>query len=232
MRSRAGRRVTPAAVALAMLAVLTGCQLVYTPGTARPYYCDPTDTAVNDGHGGTFETVYTTPKGPLSADDCRALESQLASAQSWVLQNASTVAAAEAAGFVQAAVWESGQGYHYVDPGRTTGPFDPTRPNWLMFEGTGPTARVTGMMFLVQSGMMPPAGFPGANDHWHQHHELCVTRANPIFIAGEQLTDAECAALGGVNQMFMDIWMVHVWLPTYDGWQATDIFNRTHPSLS
>jgi len=26
--------------------------------------------------------------------------------------------------------------------------------------------------------------------------------------------------------------MVHVWLPIYAGWQATDIFNNAHPSLN
>ncbi len=219
-----------AVVALAVL-VVSGCiPLSYQPGTARPFYCDPSDTLVNDGHGGgMFATVYTQPKGALSATDCQALAADLTASSSYV-SSLKTVAQAEAAGWVQAAVWSAGQGIHYVDPSRITGPFDPTKPNWLMFDGTTPDSKLTGMMFLVQSGMMPPAGFPGDNDHWHQHHELCVAGGSP-FIVGEHLTDAECAALGGVNQMFMDTWMVHVWLPSYDGWLATDIFNKTHPSL-
>ena len=35
-------------------------------------------------------------------------------------------------------------------------------------------------MFLVESGVKPPAGFPGANDHWHNHDKLCIDAdANP-----------------------------------------------------
>ena len=37
------------------------------------------------------------------------------------------------------------------------------------------------MMFLVESGVKPPAGFPGANDHWHNHDKLCIDAdAEPI----------------------------------------------------
>jgi hypothetical protein len=135
----------------------------------------------------------------------------------------------------QAAVWAVGQGIHYVDTTRVNGPFDPTKPNWLMYDGTAPTSKLTGMMFLeTQPGgasSVPPAGFPGDNDHWHRHDELCYKAGSFPFIVGEHLTDAECAALGGTNQTFLDSWMVHVWLPIYDNWVATDIFNMMHPSL-
>jgi len=142
-----------------------------------------------------------------------------------------TVADAKAAGWIEAAVWSPGQGIHFVDPSRQTGPFEPTRPNWLMYDGTGPTAKLTGMMFLVNSGMNPPAGFPGANDQWHQHHELCTDSTASPFIIGEHLTDAECAAIGGVNVMYMNLWMVHVWLPTYGAGQRSDVFNMVHQSV-
>ncbi len=29
-----------------------------------------------------------------------------------------------------------------------------------------------------------------------------------------------------------DTWLVHVWLPVYDGWLATDIFNKEHPGIN
>ena len=235
MRS-ARARVGIGAFVVALLC--SGCNVLalYSPGGSwRQGYCDPTDTALNDGHAGdaTFAAVYTEPKGPLSAADCQALTGDLEVARAWATQYM-TVGSLPA-NWVQAAVWSPGQGIHYVDSNRITGPFDPKRPNWLMYDGTSPTSRLTGLMFLEQQpgGMnsVPPAGFPGDNDHWHRHHELCY-KANAIpFIVGEHLTDPECAALGGVNQMFMDTWMVHVWLPTYDNWTATDIFNKTHPSL-
>lgn len=222
----------PALVALALAA--TACQpITYEPGTARPIICDPTDTAVNDGHHGdtTFAAVYTTPKGPLAADECRTLFQQTNAAQSFVA-NLSTVADAEAAGWIEAAVWSPGQGVHYVDPARITGPFDPERPNWLMFDGNMPHSQLTGMMFLVNSGPLPPDGFIGDNDHWHRHGELCTTtRDGHPYIAAEHATDAECAALGGTNVSYDTQWMVHVWLPVYDGWLPTDVFNKTHPHL-
>jgi hypothetical protein len=227
---RTTRRLAATILAAAvMLLAATACQ---PAAPARAYWCDPSDTAINDGHGGTlFNAAYTKPKGPLTTIDCLALTNQLNSARDWVESVAPTVSAAESAGFVQAAVWQSGQGYHYVDPSRTSGPLDLTRPNWLMFDGTGPSARVVGMMYLVSSGSSPPVGFPGSNDHWHQHHQLCVTRAYPIFIGGDHMTDAECQAIGGTNQMFSDTWMVHVWLPRYDSWLPTDIFNKSHPNI-
>ncbi|MGK2947300.1 MAG: hypothetical protein ACSLFP_01885 [Acidimicrobiales bacterium] len=223
-------------LALAVPLLLAACQpapLLYEPGTARPITCDPTDTEINDGHHGdtTFMSVYTEPKGALSADDCRALDEQTTAAREFVAQFP-TVADAEAAGWVEVAVWSPGQGVHYADLSRLTGPFDPERPNWLMYDGNMPMSRLTGMMYLVDSGPLPPAGFQGDNDHWHRHGELCTTvKDGHFFIASEHATDEECAALGGTNITYDTQWMLHVWMPFYDGWIPTDVFNRSHPSL-
>jgi hypothetical protein len=198
--------------------------------TARSGWCDPTDTAVNDGHTASFFATYSTPKGPLSAADCQSVVGHLNRASefaSWF----PTVAAAKAAGWVQATVWTPGQGIHFVDPARETGPFDPDRPNWLQYNGTTPTANLVGMMFLVESGASPPAGFAGSNDHWHNHDVLCIDEGANPFVIGEHVSDAFCAAIGGVNVVSTSQWMVHVWLPKYAGWDATDIFNNNHPSV-
>jgi hypothetical protein len=88
------------------------------------------------------------------------------------------------------------------------------------------------MMFVVQSGAAPPAeGFPGANDHWHNHDKLCIKANATPFVIGEHLSDAYSTAIGGVNTDYSSVWMVHAWLPEYAGWQATDIFNVDHPAL-
>jgi Calx-beta domain len=201
----------------------------------RPWYCDPTDTAINDSHPGdaTFNAVYTQEKGPLSAQDCAALQQDLDASLDFASQYP-TVSSLPSA-WKQAAVWAPGQGVHYVDTTRVTGPFDPTKPNWLMYDGTSPDSKLTGMMFLESqpggANSVPPAGFPGDNDHWHRHGELCYKPGSFPFIVGEHLTDEQCTALGGTNQLFSDVWMVHVWLPIYDNWVATDIFNMMHPSL-
>jgi hypothetical protein len=230
---------------LAIALFASSCHVLINPwapgSSTRPYYCDPTDTAVNDGHGHhmpgmpmtPFMMAYTTPKGPLSAADCQSVSTDIQASRIFAEQF-STVAQAEAAGWKQAAVWSEGQGIHYVDPARLTGPFDPRRPNWLMYDGTAPDSQLTGMMFLLNTGSTtPPAGFAGNNDHWHQHAALCndPTPGAYPFIIGEHMTDAECSAIGGINIVYNTVWMVHVWLPIYDGWTPTDIFNKTHPLI-
>jgi hypothetical protein len=224
-------------VAVAGVMLLSGCDIYsYMPGTPRPSWCDPTDTAVNDGHTARFFQVYTTPKGPLSQSDCFQVVDDLKAAQDFAVRYP-TVAAVQAAGWVLATVYTPGQGAHFVDPNRLTGPFDPKRPNFLMYNGTASTANLVGMMFLVDTGgtsttTLPPAGFPGANDHWHNHGPLCIRNSDGVVI-GEvpPMSNAQCTSLGGTVTDLSSQWMVHAWLPVYAGWQATDIFNVDHPSL-
>jgi hypothetical protein len=212
--------------------VMSACYpLSYLPGTPRPSMCDPTDTAVNDGHTTTFFAAYSTPKGPLSQVNCQLVVNDLNAAAAYASQFP-TVGAVKAAGWVQATVWTPGQGIHFADPTRLTGPFDPRRPNWLQFNGTADSANLAGMMFLVDTGTAtPPAGFPGNNDHWHNHNELCIDADAQPWVLAEGVSDQFCAAMGGVNTDVTTQWMVHGWLPVYAGWQATDIFNVDHPSL-
>jgi hypothetical protein len=216
---------------LALTLVLSACYpLSYQPGTPRPSMCDPTDTAVNDGHTVGFFAHYSQPKGPLSQADCQMVVAQLNIARDYALRFP-TVAAVKAAGWIQATVWTPGQGIHFADPTRLYGPFDPLKPNWLQYNGTASTAKLAGMMFLVDSGADPPAGFQGTNDHWHNHDALCIDADAQPFVIAEHVTDQYCAAIGGVNTNVSGQWMVHAWLPTYAGWDPTDIFNNSHPSL-
>jgi hypothetical protein len=226
-RSRCG-----VALVLVMVLTVAGCDLrSYMPGTQRPAWCDPTDTVVNDGHTASFWATYTQPKGPLSQDDCMGVVGYLNAARDYAAQFP-TVADVRAAGWIQATVWTPGQGIHFADPTRLNGPFDPNHPNWLQYNGTAPTARLAGMMFLVESGTQPPAGFPGNNDHWHNHDVLCIDADAEPFVIAEHASDALCTQLGGVNTAYHTTWMVHAWLPTYAGWEPTDIFNNNHPSLT
>jgi hypothetical protein len=222
-------------VGLAMtLFIATGCELKdWAPGGKnRPWYCDPTDTAINDGHDGDEHMHYTEEKGPLAAADCLRLNIYLDAAQTYASQFP-TAGVAEANGWWHLAPYIPGQGTHHVNIERqVTEEFDPTRPNMLMYDSNADSGRLTGMVWAVRSGDMPPEGFPGMNDHWHFHERLCfVTRNGGPFIVGDNISDAQCAALGGTNQDTSDIWLLHAWLPIYDGWQATDIFNKTHPSV-
>ena len=53
--------------------------------------------------------------------------------------------------------------------------FDPDKPTYLQYDGNGPDAKLVGMSWYVRSGAMPPEGFPGDNDWWHVHPELCLS---------------------------------------------------------
>jgi hypothetical protein len=217
---------------LALVLLAGACYpLSYLPGTPRPKWCDPTDTAVNDGHTADFFANYSQPKTPLSQAQCQEVVAQLSAAADFARQFP-TVADVRAAGWIQVTVWTPGQGIHFADPDRLYGPFNPEMPNWLQYNGTAPTARLAGMMFLVDSGVDPPSGFAGPNDHWHNHDELCIDADAEPMVIGEHVSDQLCAAMGGVNVDVSNQWMVHGWLPVYAGWEATDIFNNNHPSLT
>ena len=146
-----------------------------------------------------------------------------------------TKGVAEANGWHWLAPWISGQGTHHVNEANgVTSTFDPLTPTMLMFDGNGPSAPLTGMVWGVESGHMPPDGFDGLNDHWHFHEWLCYTDSSLSFIVGDGLTDAQCASRTGGEGINVDssaTWLLHVWLPVYDGWYATDIFNKEHPGI-
>jgi hypothetical protein len=76
----------------------------------------------------------------------------------------------------------------------------------------------------------PPDGFAGDNDWWHQHAHTCLHRANHTYL-GEGYSDAQCAAMGGINVDFSDYWMLHAWvLPQWE--LQADVFRNHHPCLS
>ncbi len=221
---------------LALVVFATACDFTaWEPGGEhRAYYCDPTDTEINDGHGaghGGHEIPYTEPKGPLSGEHCLSVMFQAEAGAQWA-ETFPTKAIAEANGWHWLAPWIPGQGTHHVrEDNAPDAQFD-FQPNMLMYDGNGGNAPLSGMVWAVVSGHMPPEGFAGDNDHWHAHEMLCFTGLpdNP-FIVGDNISDSECASRGGVNVDSSDTWLVHVWLPEYLGWQPTDLFNKEHPFI-
>ena len=184
--------------------------------TVRPGFCDPTDTALNDGHGPEVDQFYSEEKGPLSEEDCRELAGLLDEAEAFASQFP-TVADVEQAGWKQYAVFTPGQGVHYIAPGDLEGPFNPERPRYLLYDGSEASSRLAGMMFLEERDA-PPAGFPGDNDHWHNHAQLCFA-VDRNFVLAEHVTAERCEKIGGELVDSRRRWMVHVWLPVYDGWE-------------
>ncbi|NNE73727.1 MAG: hypothetical protein HKN26_08700 [Acidimicrobiales bacterium] len=233
MREKRGLGLVPALFALALFA--TACNVAdwEQGGPERPWWCDPTDTEVNDGHGGGHHGghhfPYTEPKGPLTAAQCLVNEYMIDTALEVAVQFP-TAADAEDNGWFQLAPWIPGQGTHHVHiaTGIPT-EFDWTRPTMLMYDSNNRNGQLTGMVYAVNTGGPPPEGFYGDNDHWHAHQALCYRNGT---IVGDGLTDEQCEAIGGVNVDASGIWLLHVWLPEYAGWQATDIFNKEHPYIN
>jgi hypothetical protein len=231
------RRAALLSLALVVALVTAACDVTdwEVGGEIRPWWCDPTDTAINDGHDGDGGHMphYTEEKGPLSAEDCMEVHIQLTLATQYA-QQFPTAGVAEANGWHHLAPWIPGQGTHHVNIQQgVTDKFNPQRPNMLMYDSNQDSGKLTGMVYVVRSGMHPPEGFAGHNDHWHFHEKLCYLDYggdNP-FIVGDGITDEQCAARGGTNVDSSDTWLLHVWLPVYEGWQATDIFNKTHPTI-
>lgn len=234
---RGSRRHWKLGVIMTMALVASGCQVAdwAVGGGSRPWYCDPTDTAINDGHAvgdPTHPPHYTVEKGPLSAANCLSVNFYLSVASAYAAQFP-TAGVAEANGWHHLAPYIPGQGTHHVNIARgVTSQFDPLKPNMLMYDSNSDSGKLTGMVWVVKSGMMPPAGFAGDNDHWHFHEKLCyIYPSSGAFIVGDNITDAQCAARGGTNVDSSDTWLLHAWLPVFEGWLATDIFNKTHPTV-
>lgn len=216
----------------------------------RPWWCHSTgDGGHNHGGHNPYEGVE---KGMLSWDDCLAVSAQFDLATDYV-QQWQTEGEAEDDGWHQVVGYAAGMGTHHsqqgtFDPSYLTSPefdpddpefpgtewdekFDPTKPEFLMYDGNGRNAQLTGMAWWVRTtDGQPPEGFPGDNDWWHQHPLVCVNKTNVTYM-GENRPDAECESLGGVNVDFSKYWMAHAWI--IDPWHVQfDVFTNHHPCLS
>jgi hypothetical protein len=123
-----------------------------------------------------------------------------------------TAAAAEAAGYFRSTVYVPCIGAHYTNV-RLAARFDPAHPSELLYDGSGPEAKIVGLSYLVYHHDGPPPGFAGPNDRWHQHNAnggLCLKGGE--VIAGEESSRAHCAALGGHKTLLIDVWMLHAWV--------------------
>jgi hypothetical protein len=124
--------------------------------------------------------------------------------------------------------YATGMGTHHRNPSTgilpAPGVFNPDEPTYLQYDGNGPDAKLAGMSWYVNSGSMPPEGFPGDNDWWHVHPQLCLS-------GGLVVRDGPCQP--GDNGFTVDLsnyWMVHAWvLP--DWAYKPDIFINHHPCL-
>lgn len=152
-----------------------------------------------------------------------------------------TVAAAEAAGYRRAGPYSPGLGAHYTKSGIAE--MNPSgimtdevllHPQSLQFAGNEPDSEIAGFMYYSAS-KIEPVGFPGTNDVWHYHTNICIKMSPdgidaPLGADRDDVTSEMCQAVGGFLLQNTS-WMVHVW--SLPGWEnpSGGVFAEEHPML-
>ena len=184
------------------------------------------------------EALEAQPDKPLNRATRAALAADLVAARV-AAGRYPTVTDARAAGLTQAGRFAPGAGAHVLDMTHTNnirpdGSVDPNYPLGYIYDGVSPSSRIVGLMY-VSLAKTPPAGFPGPNDHWHQHSNLCIKYgANGIgvpFPPDRDVTRAQCATVPGSTFMKKTVWMVHAWV--VPGWDSPKgVFSHANPDLT
>jgi hypothetical protein len=146
---------------------------------------------------------------PLGPVDAPMFAAQWSAAQGAIPSHATEEQAA-ALGYVRATAPSGGIGTHWVLWSQIAKPFDPAVPSMLLFDERKSPAVLVGYSYALQSPIRP-AGFAGANDHWHQHRGLCVDGG---WVVREQAPGPD--ACDGTYIAGGDFWMLHAWV--VPGW--------------
>jgi hypothetical protein len=131
-----------------------------------------------------------------------------------------------------------GSGAHYISFSGSARGINPdgtvnvARPGAYIYDGTSPTSRIVGLMY-ISLAPSPPIGFAGPNDHWHRHANVCVRYgAGGIEVpypADRDITKAQCDGVGGTF-MRQTVWMVHAWV--VPGWESPlGVFSHDNPNV-
>ncbi|MDQ1373523.1 MAG: hypothetical protein QOJ09_861, partial [Actinomycetota bacterium] len=171
-------------------------------------------------------TVYTDQ--PMDNPTRDELAAQLMKARQAALGHP-TVAEALLDGYQMVVPYVPLIGAHYMKFAVVDGKFDVEHPEMLLYDGTNADSRIVGLSYYLRSEN-EPAGFAGPNDHWHRHIGLCVSTKSLTVIGSEDVSAAQCAAMGGVKSDGSEFWMVHAWVvPSWDSPQG--VFSAEQPDL-
>jgi hypothetical protein len=205
--------------------------------SASAHVHDHGATTVTDLNGHVVEGVKAhdvaaeqQPDKLLDAATRAQLADQLTAARAAAMQFP-TVADAQAGGyFLVGGGYGPGAGAHYISFRGVFGGFDPAKPPTLIYDGTKPTSKIVGLMYLgMGANGTAPEGFAGPNDHWHRHSGVCTKGADVIFPVDADVTEAQCSAKGG-RYMATTTWMVHAWV--VPGWESSlGVFSHENPNL-
>jgi hypothetical protein len=117
-----------------------------------------------------------------------------------------------AGGYVMVTGYVPGIAAHYMNFSYVDEEFDVTKPEMLLYDGTGPDAHMVGLSYYIikEGDAEPTVGFGGNNDHYHRHVGLCVR--GTTVVGGSNTTEEDCAARGGRKQNGGAGWMSHAWV--------------------
>lgn len=151
-----------------------------------------------------------------------------------------TVADAEAAGYRRQGPYSPGLGTHYGKGGATIVGASITDDNvldpMLIFDGSDPTSKIAGFMYIAVGVPGIPDGFAGPNDTWHFHTNVCLvvnpdgSTDAPLGADRDNVPKELCDQYGG---FLVDNtgYMLHVWtVPGYES--SKGVFNEVNPALT
>ena len=186
---------------------------VQPPGYAHDVGAHPTFNEFMTADNATL--VRNSPGGTLLPDEVDVLRAQLAEARAFAEAH-DTVEKARAAGYNNTTNDVPFMGAHFLNTQYVTdGEFDPSKPEGLLFSKLGGDEwTLVGVWYLIVPGVnegvtstIPPEGFAGNLDLWHEHHGLCTRDG----IISENNTREGCLADNG-NWIGDLRWMMHVWV--------------------
>lgn len=162
--------------------------------------------------GGVGHTLEPDPWLPMTDhEECEKLAEELERAQA-VVEKYPTAQDAMDAGYRMVTPFLPAIAAHYINFDYTD-EFDIDNPGMMLYDGNGPDAQVVGVSHYVFSpDGEPEGGFSSPNFHWHRHFGLCISAETTTVIGGTNLTDEECAELGGFKNEGSDQYMSHTWV--------------------
>jgi hypothetical protein len=180
----------------------------------------------NSGHGHRGPVPYT----PMDQETQARYQAQVEEAYA-AAASLPTVADAEAAGYRRVTPYVPCIAAHYIKNSALGNPFDPAEPEIVLYDGTEPDSEIVGLSYLqFTEPDVPPEGFPGENDPWHIHRQLCIGGEGGGVVGDENTTDEECADRGGEVVPLDNLWMMHMW--PVAGWESRwGLFSSEHPDL-
>ncbi len=150
-----------------------------------------------------------------------------------------TVADAEAAGYRRQGPFAPGLGTHYGKGGETIVGESINDDNvlkpMLIFDGSEPTSKIAGFMYIAFGTKSTPEGFAGPNDIWHYHTNVCVVMRPdgstdaPLGADQDNVSKELCDSYGG---FLIDNtgYMMHLWtVPGYES--SKGVFHEVNPAL-